>query len=181
MARAAHAVALDGRVLVVDPFDFPGAEERVRALGEPAGVVQAFGRHARDGAAWAARLGVPLHVVPRDLPGTGWQVIPIPGVLGWNEIALWDPSQRVLVCMEALAAAPGYSAPGERVGVHPFLRVARPPRALADLPVEHLLLGHGEGIHGPEARVAVANALDGARTGMPGFVLGQARRLLGRG
>ena len=66
LTRTSHAVAVDGRVWVTDPVDGEGIDERIRALGEPAGVVQLLDRHARDSAAVAERLGVPLHVVPFD-------------------------------------------------------------------------------------------------------------------
>lgn len=179
MLRAAHAVALEGRVWVLDPFDSSGVEERVRALGEPAGVVQQFGRHARDCARWAECLGVPLHVVPDALPGSRWEVVPIGGFAGWRERALWDAETATLVVAEALANAPGYSGGRDRVGVHPMLR-PRPPERLGELPVEHLLLGHGAGVHGPEAREAVAQALRTSITGIPGYALGLAKSLLGR-
>ena len=70
MGRTSHALAVDGRVWLTDPIDADGVEERIRSLGEPAGVIQLLDRHKRDGAALAARLGVPLHVVPSSLPGT---------------------------------------------------------------------------------------------------------------
>ena len=53
---------------VVDAIDVPGAEDRIRGLGEPAGVVQLLDRHARDCAGLATRLGAPHLVVPDDLP-----------------------------------------------------------------------------------------------------------------
>ena len=37
LSRTAHALAVDGRVWLIDPFEAEGLEERVRALGEPAG------------------------------------------------------------------------------------------------------------------------------------------------
>lgn len=60
MQRASHALAVEGRVWLVDPVDAPELEARIRLLGEPAGVVQLLDRHGRDCAAWAARLGVPM-------------------------------------------------------------------------------------------------------------------------
>lgn len=172
MGRAAHAVAADGRVWVIDPFDDPAAEARVRALGEPAGVVQLLDRHDRDCAAWARRLGVPHHRLPREVPGAPFEVLPVPALPGWQEVALWFASSGTLVCADALAAAPGYAG-GSRVAVHPFLRL-RPPRALDELPVQHLLLGHGPGVHGPAARQAVEHALGTALTGLPGLAIGLA-------
>jgi hypothetical protein len=57
--RTSHALAADGRVWVLDPFEADGVDEKIRALGEPAGVVLLLDRHRRDGEAFAARLGAP--------------------------------------------------------------------------------------------------------------------------
>jgi hypothetical protein len=48
MQRCSHALVHAGRVWLVDPVDVDGAEERVRAAGEPAGVLQLLDRHNRD-------------------------------------------------------------------------------------------------------------------------------------
>ena len=63
-AARRHALVHEGRVWLVDPFDDPEAMERVAALGEPAGVLQLFVAHNRDGEAIAKRLGVPFHKLP---------------------------------------------------------------------------------------------------------------------
>jgi len=179
MLRTSHALAVGGRVWLLDPLDAPELEERVRALGEPAGVVQLLDRHPRGCRAWADRLGVPLHVVPAELPGSGLRVLPVVSVPGWREVALHEPVTRTLVTADALASAPGYADGRGPLSVHPFLRPF-PPRALGELDVEHVLCGHGAGVHGPAAREAVASALRTARSGLPGFVATQARRALGR-
>src|SRR5207248_9787288 len=44
-----------------------------------------------------------------------------------------------------------YRTLGERVGVHPYLRFGRAPRELLAYAPEHLLVGHGAGLHGPNA------------------------------
>lgn len=163
LRRTAHALVVDGDVWVVDPFDAAGIEERVRAAGEPAGVVQLLDRHNRDSAELAERLGVPLHVVPETLPGTPFELVPVMRSRWWRESALWWPERRTLVCADALGTVPHYFRAGpERVGIHPFLRL-RPPRALRGLPVEHLLVGHGEGVHGPDTGAAVDDALAHSR------------------
>ncbi len=177
MLRTGHALAVGGRVWLIDPVEGPELEERVRALGDPAGVVQLLDRHERAGAAWAARLGVPLHVVPSALPGSGLEVLPVPTMPAWREVALWEPVTRTLVTADALATAPGYADGGGALSVHPLLRL-RPPHALGELPVEHLLCGHGRGLSGASARAGVADALRTARSGLPGFVATQARRLV---
>ena len=176
MQRASHAVVVDGRVWVVDPVEGEGVEERVRALGEPAGVVQLLDRHARDSASFAARLGVPFHALPFDgLPGTPFDVIPVVNVPRWRELALWWADAGVLVCADAVGTAPYYLAPGERLAVSPLLRLT-PPRALRGLAPRHLLVGHGDGIHGEEATAALATALGKARGRFPGWLVRRLRR-----
>ncbi len=177
MARAGHAVLAGGGVWVIDPIDGDGVDERIRALGEPAGVVRLLDRHPRDCEAFAARLGVPLHCEPFDgVRGAPFEVVPVLRMRGWHEVALWFGAERTLVCADALANAPGYRAPGERVGVHPFLRI-RPPRRLTGYPAEHVLLGHGPGLHGQECVPAVRRAMDTAWRQAPFWATAQARRL----
>ncbi len=163
--RTSHALAVDGRVWLIDPIDGNGVEERIRALGEPAGVIQLIDRHNRDGATLAARLGVALHVVPSSLSETPFRFVPVLRGRWWKEVALWWPERRILVCGDALGTLPFFRAGAEPVGLHPFLRL-RPPRALRGLGAEHLLVGHGEGIHGDAAGRAVDEAL---RTGRRRF------------
>jgi len=61
-----HALVADGGVWLTDPSEADGVEERIRGLGEPAGVLQLLDRHNRACAAFAERLGVPHHRVPFD-------------------------------------------------------------------------------------------------------------------
>jgi hypothetical protein len=167
LARASHALAVDGRVWVLDPIEGEGVDERIRALGEPAGVVTLLDRHRRDSRAFAERLGVPLHVVPTELPGTPFEVLPVLRSRFWAECALWWPEPRVLVCADALGTLSFFRAGDEPVGVHPFLRLLRPPRRLRGLGPEHLLVGHGEGLHGDGVAAAVDDAVGNARRRIP--------------
>jgi hypothetical protein len=174
LERASHALVADGRVWLVDPVDGPGVEERVRALGDPAGVVQLVDRHARDCAALAERLGVPHTRLPfAGVPGSPFAAVPILDVRGWREVALWWPEPDVVVCAEALGTAAYFTAPGERIGVHPLFRL-RPPRKLRvlaeTLAPAHVLVGHGEAVHGPEAAPALVEAVRGARRRGPGWL-----------
>ena len=178
LSRTSHALSVDGRVWLTDAIDGEGVEERVRALGEPAGVIQLLDRHGRDCAALAARLGVPLHVVPDSLPETPFRFLPVRQGRWWQEVALWWPERRILVCADALGTVPFFRAGDEPAGLHPFLRLRR-PRALAGLGVEHLLVGHGEGIHGPAAGAAVEAALRTARRRLPRLLAGLPRVLRG--
>lgn len=171
LRRASHALADAGRVWIVDPVDVPGIDARIRALGEPAAVLQLLDRHARDSAAMAARLGVPHLRLPARVEGAPFAVLPVVRWPGWREIALWWPARRVLVVADALGTAGYFLAPGERLAVHPFLRLA-PPRALAGLDPLHVLVGHGEGVHGAEAAVLLRRALGTARRRIPRWIAG---------
>ncbi|MBA2463265.1 MAG: hypothetical protein H0V45_16130 [Actinobacteria bacterium] len=176
MQRTSHALSVDGRVWLIDPIDGDGVEERIRGAGEPAGVIQLLDRHGRDSTAWAKRLGVPLHVVPHTLPGTPFELLPIVGNRWWKEVALLWPERRTLVCADALGTISFFRAGDEPAGLHPLLRFRR-PRALAGLGVEHLLVGHGEGIHGEAAAAAVDRALRTGRRRIPRW-LAQLPQLL---
>lgn len=176
MGRTSHALAADGRVWLIDPIDGDGIEERVHSLGEPAGVIQLVDRHNRDGAALAAQFGVPLHVVPVSLPGTPFQFLRVVRGRWWREVALWWPERRILACGDAFGTIPFFRAGDEPAGLHPLLRLRR-PRALAGLGVEHLLVGHGEGIHSAAAAAAVENALRTGGRRLPRWLLGLPRRL----
>jgi len=174
MHRTSHALAVDGRVWLIDPIDADGLEERIRALGEPAGVIQLIDRHNRDGAVLAERLGVSLHVVPLSLPGTPFRFLPVLQGRWWKEVALWWPERRILVCADALGTLPFFRAGDEPAGLHPFFRLKR-PRALAGLGVEHLLVGHGEGLHGDATAAAVDQALRTGRRRFPRWLTGIPR------
>lgn len=163
LERASHALADDGRVWIVDPVDGEGVEERIRALGDPAAVVQLLDRHDRDCAALASRLAVPHYAPPfADVPLAPFTIVPIASRRLWREVALWWPARAVLVCGDALGTARYFLGPGERLAVHPILRLT-PPHELAALAPRHVLVGHGEGIHGDAAAAAVREAVTSSR------------------
>ena len=160
-----HAVVADGAVWLIDPIRADHVEARLRALGEPAGVIQLLNRHDRDCAVFASRLGVPHHVVPSGDLGP-FEIVPVVSRRHWRESALWWPERRVLVCADALGTVPhSFALGGERLGVHPLLRLT-PPRKLARLEPEHVLCGHGAGVH-ERAAEAVSDALAHARRRLP--------------
>ena len=166
---ASHALLAGGGVWVVDPIDGRCVDERIRALGEPAGVIQLLDRHTRDCAALARRLGVPHHLVPFVDVGP-FEAIPLVMRSQWQEAALWWPERRVLVCADALGTVPHYFAlGGEPLGVHPFLRLT-PPRQLTGLEPEHVVCGHGAGVH-EHAADAVRGALEHSRRRLPRLLL----------
>jgi hypothetical protein len=170
LARTSHALEVDGAVLVFDPVDMPGIDERIRALGRAEAVVQLLGRHERDCAAFATRLRVPhLRMELDGAIGRG-QLIRLVWNRLWKEVAFWEPERRVLVVGDALGSVGYFTAPGEPIGVHPALRL-RPPRALGELDPEHILCGHGAGVHGPAASPALREALATARRRLPRALL----------
>jgi len=169
LLRASHALVDGGRVWFVDPVDAPEAMERAAALGEPAGVLQLFVAHPRDGAAIATRLQVPFHVLPDVLPDSPFSILNIDLLRVWKERALWWPEPRALVVAESIGTATHYALGPGPAGVH-FMRRALPPTRLKPFLPEHLLVGHGEPIHGGNAAAALLDALHRSRRDLPSFV-----------
>ena len=164
-----HALLTDGGVWLIDPASGDGVDDRIRALGQPAGVIQLLDRHERDCAGIARRLGVPHHVVPSGEIGP-FEAIPVVNRSYWRESARWWPERRVLACADALGTIPHYFAlGGERLGVHPLLRLT-PPRQLGRLEPEHVLCGHGAGVH-DHAAEALREALAHARRRLPRLLI----------
>jgi hypothetical protein len=56
------------------------------------------------------------------------------------------------------------------VGVHLMLRLT-PPRRLGAYAPDHLLVGHGTGLHGPSTAPALREALDRSRRELPRVLL----------
>ena len=182
MQRASHALVVDGDVWVIDPVDATGIDERLAAAGEVAGVVVLFDHHVRDASALARRHDVSVHL-PRPLGGvaadveapverfrdeladTGYVARPVVDRFAWHEAALYSEAAGVLVLADALGTASYFLAGDERLGVHPALRL-RPPRSLAALSPERILVGHGAGIH-EDAAATLADAIAGARRRLP--------------
>jgi hypothetical protein len=173
MERCSHALVEDGRVWVIDPVDGEGVEERIRAAGTPAGVLQLLDRHNRDCAALAARLGVRHHVVPQGSLGP-FACIAVRNSHSWKEVALWWPDRRVLVCADVIGTAPYYRAGHERLAVHPLMRVRPPRRQLHALQPNVILCGHGEGVL-ENADTALHEALSTSRWRIPGQVASALR------
>jgi hypothetical protein len=166
MARCSHALVVAGRVWVIDPVLGDGVEDRIRAAGEPAGVLQLLDRHNRGCAELAKRLGVPHHVVPSGgVPP--FELIPITMSRWWKEVALWWPERRVLVCGDVLGTVGPFLAGDERLGVHPVLRLRPPRKQLGRLEPAAILCGHGEGVF-DEADAALREALSTSRRRIPG-------------
>lgn len=176
MKRACHAVRLgpDSKVWIVDPVDVPGLDDRIAALAGSmgaAGVLQLLDRHDRDCASLADRHGIPHHRLPFDgIAGSGLETIKVISNPAWKEVAIWSPGERALIVPEAVGTAPYFRAGDEKVGIHPMLRLT-PPRSLAAYGPDHLLTGHGTGMHGPGTAAALKDGLDGSRRRLPRALL----------
>jgi hypothetical protein len=144
MGRASHALAVDGRVWLVDALVWPDALERARSLGEPAGVIQLLDRHNRDCAEIAAQLGVPHLRVPDHIEAP-LEIVRVVNMPLWHERALWWPQRRVLAVAEVMGTLGYFTFGRGGLGVHPFLRL-RNPRLVERFDPDVVLVGHGEGV-----------------------------------
>jgi hypothetical protein len=169
LARTSHALADAGRVWLVDPVADEEALERAQGLGGIAGVVQLLDRHGRDGAALAARFAVPHTDVGETVADAPFETVRVLDIPGWHESALWWPARRALVVAEVVGTSP-HVALGRDAGIHPMLRL-RPPGALRPFQPEHLLVGHGPPLHGPDAAAALHGAYARSRRDLPRMVL----------
>jgi hypothetical protein len=169
--RTSLALVDEDRVWLVDPVRHGEALERASTLGHPAAVVQLLDRHNRDCASVAAELGVPHLVVPDAIPDSPFETVALTRNRVWRETALWWPRTRTLVVAEALGTNATFAGGGEVVGVHLLLRLTPPRGALGRFAPEHLLVGHGRGIHGPAATNALRSALARSRRGLPRLLL----------
>lgn len=181
--RASHAlVGAEDDVWVVEPVDADGIDDQVSALGTVAGVVVLFDRHRRDADAFAERHDVAVHIpawmdgvepeleapverFDRELADTGYRLRPLLDNRFWQEGTLVG-SDGTLVVPEAVGTADVYRAGGERLGVHPVLRLVPPRRALAGLSPRRVLVGHGTGVF-DDADTALSSALRSARRNAP--------------
>jgi hypothetical protein len=175
LERASHALTDGARVWVVDPVDDREAVQRASALGAPVAVVGLLDRHERDGASVARRLGVPYLRRPGRLAGSPFDVVPVLGVRGWRESALWWGQRRALVVAEVVGTSPHVTLGGSSAAaIHPLLRL-RPPGALRGYEPQHLLPGHGEPLHGTAAADALRDAYARSRRDIPRILLGAPR------
>ena len=83
-----------------------------------------------------------------------------------QEIALWWAEERTLIVAEAVGTSRAYTVGRGPLGVHVFDRPWPPRKTLGQFAPEHLLVGHGKGLHGPETPEALRVALADSRRGI---------------
>jgi hypothetical protein len=108
--------------------------------------------------------------VPHSVPESPFTFVPVMRWKRWRECALWWPEGRTLVVAEALGTNRFYTGGRTPLGVHILLRMT-PPRALGRFEPARILVGHGEGIAGPDAAPALRQALASSRRGLPGVLV----------
>lgn len=171
MARASHALVSKGHVWIIDPVDNPEVMERVAALGTPVAVLQLLDRHNRDCAIVAKRLDVPHVSLPDEMKNSPFQSVDVVNNRFWKEKAIWWQAEQALIVAEAIGTN-AMAKPGDAgAGVHIMLRATPPRKALGTYLPKHLLVGHGDPIHGPRATTALQEAMDRSRRDLPGAIL----------
>lgn len=179
MQRASHALRDGDDLWLVDPVDADGLDDLLAERGSVAGVVVLLDRHKRDAGALARRHDVAVHRPPWmrtidddvDAPtralgsDAGFDVHRRLDTPVWKEAALYRPDDRTLVVAESVGTADFFLAGGERLGVHPVLRLL-PPRDLLEFAPERVLVGHGAPVI-DRAERALREAVRGSRRRAP--------------
>jgi hypothetical protein len=183
MRRASHALVVDDEVWLVDPLDAGGLDEELSALGTVAGVVVLTNSHGRHADRLDQRHDVTIHVpacfgedahpvsgfdapvefFEEKLADTGFELVWEKAGRGWKEGALYHSDRRTLVVPDTLVTALFTKQEG-RLEVIPFFRLSPPRDTFGGLPVERILVGHGEPVV-ENAKKALDEALADARRG----------------
>jgi hypothetical protein len=153
---ACFYVEADDATLLVDPLVPQGADGEqfwqsldadVERRGRPVAVLLTGAWHRRSADAVAARYGATIHVAGEDELPNGVESRPA-GSAG--DTALWLPSHRALAVGDALISVGGelclWGAGDDLQSV----------RALLELPVEHVLVAHGDHLPGGVELIAAA-------------------------
>lgn len=199
MQRASHAlVGDDGGVWVFDPVDAGGVDDLLGEYGDVAGVVVGLDRHRRDAATLATRHGVAVHA-PQWMDNVSASEFDAPlerfeGEVGnsgiralqvrdslvppWQEAAFHHPDSGTAYVPESVGAAEYFLTDGERLGVHPMLRLFPPRTPLSRLSPDAVRVGHGAGVE-DDAAAALSDALANSRGRAPALYAKTARQFLG--
>jgi hypothetical protein len=176
----------DADVWLVDPLDADGIDAELATLGTVAGVVVLTNSHGRHADRLADRHDLAIHVPACfDAPGshfdapvetfdaeladTGFELVWETASSGWQEGALYHPDRRTLVVPDTLMTAL-FTGEDGRLEVLPFFRFSPPQAELGELPVERVLVGHGDPVF-ENAQTALDEALRGAHRGTLGAIV----------
>ena len=98
---ASHALLAGGKVWLVDPNEGAGVEERARTLGEPRACCSCS--TATTGPAQRSRSSSTFRTTASRSSQVGpFETVAVVQRKRWQEVALWWPQRRVLVCADAL-------------------------------------------------------------------------------
>lgn len=175
LQRASQAIEVDGKIWLVDPLDTAGLDDKLRTLGEVAGVVVLGSHHERHADRLARRHGVAIHVpewfswggrdfdarvedIRDELDATGFELLFLRDNAFRQEGALYHPDRRTLVVSDTLMTALFSSKQG-RPELFPPARIRPTYDALRDLDVERMLLSHGEPVF-EDVEAKIERALD---------------------
>ena len=111
---------------------------------------------------------MPLVRTPAALPDAPFTPLQLVSMPGWREVGLWWHARRALIVPEAIGSNPAFAVGPGPLGVHVLLRL-KPPRVLRGYAPQHVLVGHGLGVHGANAAPALRDALDRSRRDLPRF------------
>ncbi len=169
MERASAAVVVTDATYLVDPVDTPELDGRLAGLPPVRGVIRLLNRHGRDGDAVAQRFGVEVIIgydIGRVHPDL--VVLPVADGLGWREAAIWIPGRRLLVVAEVLGTVAYFHArDGDRLGMHPMIRLLPPKAAFAGLDPVAVAVGHGRPLLAADAGATIASVMRTARRDLP--------------
>lgn len=183
--RTSHAISTDEGIWVLDPVDAPNLDSLLESLGEVAGVAVCSCWHARDAGAVARRHDVAVHipewmrrVEPRVdapverytlAPTAPFQTIPCRPFPLWQEVFLYHEATGTLYCPDSLGTTSHHLLGEDKLGL-PVFRRPQPPRQLAGLEPERILVGHGTGIT-EGAPAALETVLGNARRHLPSALI----------
>lgn len=193
MERASHALAVDGKVWVLDPVDAEGIDDLFAEYGEVAGVVVLLDRHKRDAGVVARRhdvsvwvpefmdevagaIDAPTERFRHDLADTGYTAHPLVDNRLWQEAFLYSDESGVLYVPEAVGTTSYFRTAEVPLGVHPMLRMT-PPERLTRLEPDRLLVGHGSGLD-EDVPDALEQAISGARRRAPRLMYKNVKNLV---
>lgn len=198
-SRASHAIQGEDGVWVFDPLEAPGIHDRVDELGTVTGVVVQGNFHGRDAVSFSEHYDVPVHlpiwmdrVADRveaqterfqaptgewlELGASGMMVRTIDPLTFMREAIVYRPADGTLRIADMLNTLGGFIG-NEQITCTFLHRFAPPREPFADLDVERILVGHGEGVF-DDAAAALEYTLANARRHLPSSTLKQALPLL---